>query len=76
METFRAIVIFPIKVVSKHFPYIYKIHTNFHTHYYSHTYNINNNVKDTNYFTNFFYKRLVWWVIIDKWKSNINGEFK
>ena len=24
------------KGLSKHFPYIYKVHTNFHTHYYLH----------------------------------------
>ena len=35
-DTLRVIVIFPMKVVSKHFPYIYTIHTNFHTHHYLH----------------------------------------
>ena len=35
-DVLRAIVIFPMKVVSKHFPYIYTIYTNFHTHHYLH----------------------------------------
>ena len=36
MYALREIVIFSMKVVSKHFPYIYIIHTDFHTHHYLH----------------------------------------
>ena len=36
MNILRAIVIFHMKVVLKHFPYIYTIDTNFHTHHYLH----------------------------------------
>ena len=36
MDALKAIVIFPMKVVSKYFPYIYTVYTNFHTHHYLH----------------------------------------
>ena len=29
--------------------------------------------RDTNFFTKKIYKLLMWWVIIDKWKNDING---
>ena len=32
-----------------------------------------NNTRDTNYFTKKIYKLLMWWVIIGKWKRDING---
>ena len=35
-DALKTIVIFPIKVGSKHFPNIYIIHTYFHTHHYLH----------------------------------------
>ena len=28
----------------------------------------------TNDFTTFFYKLLMWWMIINKWKNNVNDE--
>ena len=32
-----------------------------------------NNAREANYFTKKFYKLLIWWVIIGKWKNGING---
>ena len=32
-----------------------------------------NNAKDTNYIIKKIYKMLMWWMIIGKWKSEING---
>ena len=37
MDALRTIVIFPMKVMSKHFSYIHIVHTNFPTHHYLHT---------------------------------------
>ena len=37
--------------------------------------NYKNNARDTNYFTK-NYKVFMWWVIIDKWKYDINSDPK
>ena len=34
-DALKAIVIFSMKVVSKHFPYIYIVYTSFHTYHYT-----------------------------------------
>ena len=34
------------------------------------------NVRDINFFPTFFYKLLMWWVVIDKRKSDINGRLR
>ena len=34
------------------------------------------NARDTNYFTTKIYKLLMWWMIINKWKNDINGGSK